>query len=316
MALEADTKLPRVIPQEIVDRILDEVAAFKSSATLGACALVSKSFYFPCRRRLYSDVFLVVDKWRDARARGLIRTLETLRKRGCTTHVRSLTLMLDVSSRPTFGSRFLASQKSQKFNLVRARLLETSLEKLLKLLLMAGQLTSFALDARGGVIDWELHLRGEIRMEIFHSLFTHPSLKSMEISHVSGLDNSLVAEALRSNFLEELTFINVSIPLPYQYNTHPAVQLTNSHLRKLDIRRTSIREFLRIMGYAGLPMSTPHRFVTFTQLRSLVIVGRLWDLDLWGFILGLARTLETLEIEELYWQGEAYSTIHFPVYES
>jgi len=314
MAPKTHTDFP-ILPQELVELVLDEVAGLKSPKTLRACALVSKSFCFPCRKYLYSDILLVVDRHGQARARRLIKTLETFRKGGFTADVRSLTLILDVSSKfyesgPTFGSRALGSRQSQKLKhtgfrtVERLGLRETSLERLLKLLITS-QLTTFGLEARGGFIDWGLHLKGEIRMEAFQSLFTHPSLKSLQISHVSGLDNSFVAEALRSNSLQELALISTSLPI--SRITLPAVQFTNSHLRRLDIRRTSIREILRTMGYSILSIATPafRPFVTFTGLQTLVISAHSLDLDLlWKFILGVAGTLETLEIEELYWGCE------------
>jgi hypothetical protein len=317
MALKTHTESP-ILPQEIVELVLDEVAGLKSPKTLRACALVSKSFCFPCRKYLYSDIFLVVNRYGQARARRIIKTLETLRKGGFTADVRSLTLILDVSSKfyesgSTFGSRALSGRQSQKLKHIgfrtveRLGLRETSLEKLLKLL-MTSQLTTFTLEARGGFIDWGLHLKGEIRMEAFQSLFTHPSLKSLQISHVSGLDNSFLAEALRSNSLQELALINISLPI--SGITLPAVQFTNSHLRRLDIRRTSIREILRTMGYTTHSISTPQPFVTFTGLQTLVISAHSLNLDLpWKFILGVAGTLETLEIEEVYWGCELISYI-------
>lgn len=321
MALKTHTELP-ILPQEIVELVLDEVADLRSPKTLRACALVSKSFCFRCRQYLYSDIILVVDRYGQARARRIIKTLETLRKGGFAADVRSLTLILDVSSKfyesgPTFGSRALSGRQSQKLKHVgfrtveRLGLRETSLEKLFQLL-MTSQLTTFALEARGGFIDWGLHLKGEIRIEAFQSLFTHPSLKSLQISHVSGLDNSFLAEALKNNSesLQELAFINISLPI--LGITLPAVQFTNSHLRKLDIRRTSIREILRTMGYSTLSIATPapQPFVTFTGLQTLVISAHSLDLDLlWKFILGVAGTLETLEIEEVYWGCELISYI-------
>jgi hypothetical protein len=212
MTLKTNTELS-ILPQEIVELIIDEVVALKSPETLRTCALVSKSFCFPCRRHLYSDILLVVDRYVQARARRLIKTLETSRKEGFTVDVRSLTLLLYVSSKlfqfisgPTFGSRALSDLQSQKLKYIGFKIIkwlglgENSLEKLLQLL-MTSQLTSFTLSAREGFIDWELHRKGEIRMETFHSLFTHPSLKSLQISQVFAFDNSFVVEALRSNSL-------------------------------------------------------------------------------------------------------------------
>jgi hypothetical protein len=129
-----------VLPQEISEIIIDEVAALNSPETLRACALVSKSFCFPSRRHLFSDIFLVVDKWGQARARRLLRILENPDNVGFTAHVQSLTIILDASSKlvppPIFGSRMLGrqSQKSKHmaFSIVeRFGLWETSLDKLL-----------------------------------------------------------------------------------------------------------------------------------------------------------------------------------------
>jgi len=173
--------------------------------------------------------------------------------------------------------------------------------------LMTSQLTSFALSAREGFIGWGFHLKGEIWMETFRSSSIHPSLKSLQISDICGLDNSFVAEALESNSLQELGLAFLSVSLPISGITFPAVPFTNSHVRKLDIRRTPIREILRTMGY---PISTPQPFVTFTRLQTLVISAHSFDLGLlWKFILGVAGTLENLEIEEVNWECELISYI-------
>jgi len=54
----------------------------------------------------------------------------------------------------------------------------------------------------------------------------------------------------------------------------------------------------------------PYPFITFSHLRTLIISGpwTYFETDvLWQFILGVADTLETLEIEEIKWQGTYYS---------
>jgi len=57
--------IPR-IPQDIVDEILDRLAANSSFRTLRACTLVSKSWVFPCRRHLFHTALFTarnIQRW-------------------------------------------------------------------------------------------------------------------------------------------------------------------------------------------------------------------------------------------------------------
>jgi hypothetical protein len=179
---------------------------------------------------------------------------------------------------------------------------------------MGFQLTKFALNARGGVIDWRLSLKGEIGMGIFRSLCTLSSLKSLRISNFRNLDESLVAEleAVQRDILQELAFTNVSLWPPYESTTkYNPIRTPNSHLLRVDIRRIhDLHRFLRAMGIP-LPPVSPYPFVTLTRLRNLVISGDNATEAIWEFILGVAHTLETLEIEEVSWRSELLP-VHFP----
>src|SRR6266446_420152 len=103
------------LPQEIIDAIVHEIASQNlklTPETLRTCALVSKSFCFPCRRHLFSHIELVSDNLSQSRAARLVKILQNPDNAVLAASVRSLTLILsDVPSHtisPFLGLKTLA----------------------------------------------------------------------------------------------------------------------------------------------------------------------------------------------------------------
>ncbi|KIM42807.1 hypothetical protein M413DRAFT_26796 [Hebeloma cylindrosporum] len=137
-------------------------------------------------------------------------------------------------------------------------------------------------------------------MVSFRSLCTKPSLQSLRLSNLNFLDETLITEAIRANNLLELSLNNVALGWDdnrVDSNLAPII----SQIEKLDIRSVSSRELFRIFGRTN---PTAHPFVGFPRLRSLVFSAKCGEFEMqriWSFILEFRETLETLEIEDVYW---------------
>ena len=305
------------LPQEIIDIIVHEIASQDlTGETLKACSLVSKPFCFSCRRHLFSDIKLVSDKFSQSRAARLAKILRNPDNVGLAACVRSLTLILHVpSSRayPFLGSRILGRRlyKSKMMALTlasRFHLYENNLIRALNLLMQA-PLESFTLHTQGAVPDWEneVGVASSMKKAILIACTAH--LTTLRLSNLVNIDESLITRVFHSGTLKELALAHVTLKV-CDDDANLDLQPTTSQIERLDLRHISYMQVLRTMGRPTLPtLPVPYPFITFSCLRSLTISGPWPDLEtdtLWQFMLGVADTLETLEIEEIKWQGNRF----------
>jgi len=297
------------LPQEIIDAIVHEIASqtHLTPETLRACALVSKSFCYPCRRHLFSHIELVSDNFSQSRAARLVKILQNPDNVGLAASVRSLRLTLDVPFHTFLGSRALGHRlhesKIKALTLAkRLRLYENNLIKALNLLMLA-PLTSFTLHGRG-VPDWGTEV-GITKRSVLTACAI-PSLTTLCFSNLANLDESLIASIIQSNTLKELILAIVNLRV-CDGDANPDLQPITSQIERLALRRVAYIHVLRTMGRLTPPtLPMPYSFVNFPRLRSLVISGSLLNIGaetLWQFMLGVSSTLETLEIEEPKWRG-------------
>jgi len=315
------------LPPEIIEIIVRKIASEDSTReALNACSLVSKSFCFFCRRHLFSDIKLVSNIFSQSRAARLVQILRNPDNVGLVACIRSLSLIFDVPGfssgvYPFLGSRtlgrWLYKLKMIALTLAgRLRLYERDLIKAFNLLMQA-PLESFTLDARRGIPDWEIETEADIRnksallVACIAPLITLRTLRTLRLSNLVDIDESLIAYIFRFRALEELALRRVELRISDEdanFNLQPII----SQIERLDLRNNSYMQVLRTMGHPTFPtLSMPYPFITFSHLRTLIISGPWPDLEetdvLWQFMLGVADTLETLEIEEIKWQGTYYS---------
>ena len=303
------------IPQEIVDIIVHEIASQDlTGETLRACSLVSKPFCFSCRRHLFSDIKLVSDGFCQSRAARLVKILQNPDNVGLAACVRSLTLILDVpSSRayPILGSKILGRRlyKSKMAALTlasRLHLYENNLIKALNLLMQA-PLENFTLHTRGAALDWdnEIGVAGSMKKVIVIACTAH--LTTLRLSNLVNIDESLITWVVHSSTLKELALTHLALRV-CDSDANLDLQPIASQIERLDLRHISYMQVLRTMGRPALPtLPMPYPFISFSRLRNLTISIPWSDLEtgrLWQFMLGVADTLETLEIEEIKWQGK------------
>jgi len=313
------------LPQEIIDIIVHEIASQDlARKALKACSLVSKSFYSSCRPHLFSDLTLISNKISQSRAARLVQILQNPDNVGLAACVRSLTLIFDVPGpRKTFlGSRTLGRRlyklKMMALTLAgRLDLYENNLTTALNLLMQA-PLESFTLDGRRGIPAREMETeefrrkKRDLLIAFIAPLTTLRTLCTLRLSNIDDIHGSFIACVIRSSTLKELALRRVTLTAR-DGDANLDLRPTTSQIERLDLRRISYMVVLRAMGrptFPVLPMSYP--FITFPRLRNLTISGPWPDLEadaLWEFMLGVANTLETLEIEEIKWEGDKFGCL-------
>ena len=189
----------------------------------------------------------------------------------------------------------------------RFRLYEDNLIKVLNLLMQA-PLESFTLNARRGISDWEVEAGVARSMKKAILMACTTPLTTFRLSNLVNIDEHLIVRVIHSRTLKELALTNVILKVR-DGDAILDLQPITSQIESLDLRRISYMQVLRIMGHPTLQvaaLSIPYPFIIFSRLRNLVISSPWTDLEtdtLRQFILGVAKTLEILEVEEINWQG-------------
>ena len=286
-------------PQEIIDLIIDEVASQISPKALQPYSSISKAFHASCRRYLFSEIEIAVDGLSHLRSQNLIKILKNSHNASLISTVGSLRIV--------FPSNKYRS-KWDKFRLpilsIKGRW-ENSFLNILNLLSQAPALTAFTLHApRSAPVN--LWNRVDDRtMEALRSLCTKPSLRSLHLSNLNYLEESLITRVILANTLVELSLNNVALGWHDDgVNHNPNLTPIISRIEKLDVRSVSSFQVFRILGRAK---PTPNPFVAFPRLRSFAFSALCGEFEMqriWGFICEVAETLETLEIENLNWTSK------------
>ena len=86
-----------LLPQEIVDRVVDEVSAERNTSQLTTCSLVSHSFHSRARTHLFShiDLWVGLNDSYHKRASNLVRVLKYKKNSDLISRVRSLKVYMD-----------------------------------------------------------------------------------------------------------------------------------------------------------------------------------------------------------------------------
>ncbi|KDR74444.1 hypothetical protein GALMADRAFT_585719 [Galerina marginata CBS 339.88] len=312
------TQADSTLPQEIVNLIIDEVAnnlkpEREALAALRACSLVSKSFHYPSRRYLFSEIKFIADGFAQKRAARLVQTLNRRSNGDLVLNVRSVTFVLDIP--PTLiqlryryqkkGLRGLFSrwQWQQKFLGVKKRfgLLESRVLKLLEVL-DHSELEHFGLVAQAQVLDWGIG--NLVTVPAFLQIFSNPNLNSLHFMNITNIPESIITDAFFSTNLKELVLCNLTTKRSssiFSGATTPAL----ANLLRLEMKRVSYTALFSIL-IPFLPPSSPSPYsqIRFAHLKTLSVSipnGSTETDALWEFILGVSPTLETLALEHHGW---------------
>lgn len=312
------------LPQELIDKIIDDVAlkCYEDGDSklndLKACSLVSKSFYARSRRHIFSQILFTIDKYCQRRAARLLDIL----------HRHEPFADFVTHNLHTFGLAFYDSATSEPFVLRMLGLGEsfTKLQKritrtftrndhiynLLKTLNQA-PIVHFSLEG------WRLfgshpdHDEHQINGSALH-IIKNPSLRALRFSELIFLPQTIVKNALCSYQLKELAFRRIFhfVSTPGDSDNFEGLQIAPK-LERLELRRVPYTSFLSILfslTLSNVAARTIPTFPEFRHLRTLVVtIANLHSEteSLWTLLLGLAPSLETLDIQHTGWLGKLYN---------
>ncbi|KAH9477574.1 hypothetical protein JR316_0009796 [Psilocybe cubensis] len=302
------------LPQELVEKILDDVAleCFRDGDgklnDLKACSLVSKRFCTRSRHHMFSYILFTLDEHGQRRAAKL---LDILRQNPSLAHVVThhlhtfglisnddfTQLELRKSCIPGIDESFerLRQQVASFFNR------KNNVYDLLGLINQAPivhfSLGGWCLFNNKSTINKSQVIDSALR------IIKSPSIRSLRFSELFILPPKLVYHALVSSQLRELSFRRIpSMPRETEA-TDPIEGLQIApNLQRLELKRVYYFEFLSlILALAqGGGAKTITTFPIFRHLHTLVVTinsshGEMESL--WTLLLGVAPSLETLDIQ-------------------
>ncbi|KDR70169.1 hypothetical protein GALMADRAFT_890392 [Galerina marginata CBS 339.88] len=283
------TKNKPVLPQELIDLILDKLALQtpqeESIAALQASSLVSRSFHSQSRRHLFSDIELVIDKSNLERASRLRRILQRgWNDKELVSVVRSLKLVLEVDARR-------AIYKARKTSVASAFLTKLGLNNndQLKLVQLFAHSNLEALTVEAQARSFHID-------PVLLQICSCRNLTSLRLVNIVNIPSSIITEALSSCCLFNLELCNILIirdnqKAPDRPNQHRKQVL--SRINRLEIRHVPYHSFFALL-------SSPLGGFKFPNLRILEVstpscseeVDALRDL-----VQAFSPSLETLELE-------------------
>uniref|UniRef100_A0A8H7Y1S5 Uncharacterized protein n=1 Tax=Psilocybe cubensis TaxID=181762 RepID=A0A8H7Y1S5_PSICU len=319
---QASSAIP-VLPQEIVNLVIDEVASSLQSSTeprraalstLKACTLVSHSFRQQARKHLFSQVHVRIDK-HGHQHNGRIQSLGMAESDGVVHFFRTLIFTVDLPFRKKsfvnlpFSGTGAIKPKTSRWSVLRFvdvfRLRGTDAANTIAALNTAC-LHTLEIVGRQSFYVWDCN--GKIGHGL-GDICAKETLRSLRISKVVALPSSILKDAIQSTHLYNLTLSQISIAnIQSDHPDSSYGQGTSSgrvsHLGQLEATGFSCSALLNILKCDG-HASTP-RYVTFPYLRKLAIsVPTLpSEMDeLWSFLQHISQTLECLELQQYKWSS-------------
>jgi len=277
------------LPQEIVDLIVGELAALRRdrTPTLRVCSLVCSSFRFPAQRHLFSQMRLFASLWPGSQKR-MYKLVNILKhKNNLISNIRSLKVVVDYPRNPASVKRSLRSS-SQKIMTKLGLVQPDQALKALNILKNAPVLEELTL------ATFFSCLPEDPRNPIYATLLdmcSIPKLKTLGFENIRNLPYNFIigyncSRAYTQLVLQDVTFAAAPQLQAPAFSAGHAIET----LEGLKLMRMTSSTFLT-------PLNT--FFSHFKRLRSLEVplpaVYKERE-ELWRFILGVSRSLESLEL--------------------
>lgn len=311
------------LPPEIVHRIVNEVAALASSpisiseaasmsnannpvsiATLKACSLVSRSFYFEARRHLFNYVALHFGQVSDCQQRAARDFKAMTRNRvgdNLVTLIRFLKITISPNSSAPIRMPGPVQGKLYGF-LERAGMIEDNISKILDLMASCDSLEAFDLHQQPiGHFVWD----DEYNPYILR-ICSGPVLQSVYFKGIKNLSNAILFAIFSSTNIREITLANMHWGADeVDSSSDPLLPHSRiiSQIEKLRIVSTSYVRLVKALGarhFVPASMAPLSSIIAFPHLRVLKLqlpTGRPEEHScVRKLILHAASTLESLEL--------------------
>ena len=290
-----------LLPQEIVDLIVDE-SAEQSISQLTICSLVCHSFHSRARILLFSHIDLWVGGWDRSyhrRASKLVRILKYKKNSDLISQrIRSVKVFLDrflwgtqggwSSSAHFPGPTLLLSLVGINTNPMVAALTMLKNAPIEKFVLEG-------LDAYGTFPDDPTDKIPTLLLE----MCSNPNLKTLGFEKISNLPYTFIMGCDNTRSFTRLVLRDVKLSYVGLKIPPCMVIPTIERIETLELAQMSSYNFLTpLRSLFPLLPSSLSPSVYFKNLKNLaVVVGRFEEREeLWQFILGVADTLESLEL--------------------
>jgi hypothetical protein len=291
-----------LLPQEIVDLIVDE-SAEQSISQLTTCSLVCHSFHSRARTRLFShiDLWVGCDRSYDRRASKLVRILKYKKNSDLISQrIRSVKVFLDrflcctqggwSSSAHFPGPTLLLSLMGINTNPIVAALTMLKNAPIEKFVLEG-------LDAYGTFPD---DPATDKIPTLLLDMCSNPNLKTLGFENICDLPYTFImgrdnTRSFTRLVLRDVKLSYVGLKTPGSRTVIPTIE----KIETLELAQMSSYDFLTALRclFPRLPSSLSLS-VYFKNLKNLAVVLRCFEEreELWKFILGVADTLESLEL--------------------
>uniref|UniRef100_A0A8H7Y1Z9 F-box domain-containing protein n=1 Tax=Psilocybe cubensis TaxID=181762 RepID=A0A8H7Y1Z9_PSICU len=297
------TRNHSTLPPEIINLIFDHLANLDESpleiqAALRSCCLVSKSFVYNARKRLWKQVTLSVDDTLPQRCNRFVRVLEQMNLDDKVSLIRNVQSLKLLFQEPIMGQR-LSGQKERESVLRSIKRLFGKQPDIVDVFQMLENpnLTHFCLAAPEGTSFLWAHGVHSINPAILRIL-SYPNLKSFSLCNITSVSQEIVTAAFFSGSIQELairsTFVGLRRVIP------PGIEITSSlaDLKKLEMIDVSVPILFRIILDLLPSANVPRPF--FPHLHTLIISVPS-DVDdmslLQEYVLAASASLETLEMD-------------------
>ncbi|KAF8964786.1 hypothetical protein BDZ97DRAFT_1918744 [Flammula alnicola] len=337
MVLIRSPASPLTLPQELVDLIINEVVAQTADNpslrdnTLRAVSCISKTFYFRARVELFSNIYFprYQNNDHESTQRRAARLIAILEKDASSVHgIHSISLVRDVPSHlspstPSLSRLLVRSKGAINHFARRTGLQRDYMVKLLHLILRSPSLENFSLEVYSHGGPWYRNRNpwtsfNNHETSILKGIRSNPSLKSLKYVDIDGLPKAFILGDFVSSTLQELVLIRTTIALRKvrEVEEYDIASRTAGRIETLTLCHvwyaglfTTLRTYLPQLPFGSRSLSPSIYFSNLKTLTVTVATSRYDMEELWIFMLGVSRSLETLELRD----HEAYVSGNSPL---
>ena len=256
-----------LLPQEIIDLIIDQVSAEgRTSQPMQTCSLVSHSFHARARTHLFSRIFLRVSPWApQSRATKFIKILKYKKNSDLISHIRSLKIVVYLPSQTS------SQQRRSPKRLLELIGIETKPVKTALTMLKNAPIEE-VIPRGSSECDFRNHRISTLLLE----MCSNPSIKTLRIEGLQNVPYRFIVGNGQSRSLARLVLWRATIS-DYWFDTPPpTIVSTAEGIETLELLGMTSKEFLKALRcFSWIPSSPISQ--CFKSLKNLVITLPPWS---------------------------------------
>ena len=281
-----------LLPPEILFLIIDSVSAERK--TMSTFSLVSRSFHSRARIHIFSQAILWVGKEEFCRKRAVdfLRILKYKKNSDLVSRIRSLKILVEPEVRIVYDAELdgypLGSKGVKKLMGIDTDPIKTALT-----IFKTAPIEELVLNKSDG------EFYDNRTSKLLFEICSNQNLKALSFKRVKNLPYRFIMGSRSAQKLTRLALAQVTIS-DYDFQVPaPTVASTTAGLETLELVRMPSKDFSKALLYLSHRLPSPIS-ECFKNLTNLVITYSQGVLeqrkDVWNIILGVAGTLESLEL--------------------